>query len=193
MTHAAKKTRAWLGLGANQGDRRSCLRAAVLDLAAEPGLRVTAVSGLWESEYVGPGEQDPYLNACVEVETYLAPPVLLGLCKALERAYGRTPDTHLQPRPLDLDVLLYGDLHQSDADPLLPHPRLAARAFVLEPLAQIAPARVLPDSGKTVNAACAKIRREGGSWVRFLPDPAWPPRVADTEEDGRAALELHRR
>lgn len=193
MRDAARISRAWLGLGANEGDRLAGLRAAVLDLAAAPGLRVTAISGLWESAYVGPGEQAPYLNACVEVATDLAPPALLGLCKSLERASGRVPDTHLQPRPLDLDVLLYGDLSQADAEPLLPHPRLAERAFVLEPLAQIAAARTLPDSGQTVAAACAKIRRVGGPWVRPLADPAWPPCVADTEEEGRAPLALHRR
>lgn len=193
MSPGARIERAWLGLGANLGDRQAQLRAAVLDLAATPGLRVTAVSGLWESAYVGPGEQAPYLNACVEVETGLAPPALLGLCKSLERARGRVSDTHLQPRPLDLDVLLYGDLQQPDAEPLLPHPRLAQRAFVLEPLAQIAPTRVLPDSGQTVAAACAKIRRNGGPWVRPRRDPAWPPRVDDTEEEGRAPLALHRR
>jgi len=185
--------RAWLGLGANLGDRGARLRDAVRDLAAARGVRVMAVSGLWESAYVGTGQQAPYLNACVEVETGLAPPALLGLCKSLERAHGRAPDTHLQPRPLDLDLLLYGDLQQPDVEPLLPHPRLAERAFVLEPLAQIAPARVLPDSGQTVAAACAKIRREGGPWIRPRTDPAWPPRVDDKEEDGRAALALHRR
>lgn len=193
MSRPVGIVRAWLGLGTNQGDRTGHLQAAVQDLAAAPGLQVSAVSGLWESAYVGPGRQDPYFNACVEVETSLAPPVLLGLCKSLERTHGRVPDTHLRPRPLDLDLLLYGDLTQSDAEPLLPHPRLARRAFVLEPLAEIAPTRVLPDSGQTVAAACANIRREGGPWIRPVPDPAWPPRMADTEEDGRAALALHRR
>lgn len=193
MSARLPAARAWLGLGANLGDRRACLGAAVRELAAAPDIRVTAVSGLWESAYVGPGEQAPYLNACVEIETHLTPPALLGLCKTLERAHGRAPDTHLAPRPLDLDVLLYGDLRQADAEPLLPHPRLAERAFVLEPLAEIAPRRRLPDSGQTVTAACAKIRRAGGPWIRPRRDPAWPPRLADTEEDGSAAVALHRR
>jgi 2-amino-4-hydroxy-6-hydroxymethyldihydropteridine diphosphokinase len=193
VNRRSHEVRAWLGLGANVGDRAAGLRAAVRDLAAAPGIRVTAVSGLWESAYVGPGDQAPYLNACVEVATDLVPPVLLSLCKALERAHGREPATHLQPRPLDLDVLLYGELSQADAEPLLPHPRLAERSFVLEPLAEIAPAYRLPDSGQTVAAACANIRRDGEPWIRPRRDPAWPPRVADTEEDGRAALALHRR
>ncbi len=193
MSSLSLPAAAFLGLGGNVGDRLEHLSSGLRSLAATPGVVLTGVSSLWESAYVGPGDQAPYLNACVRVKTTLAPPALLGLCKSLEQERGRTPDTHLQPRPLDLDVLLYGDLRQRDAEPHLPHPRLAQRAFVLTPLAEIAGGTILPDSGETVATACAKIRRDDGPWLRPRPDLAWPPPGLDTEEDGRGALALHRR
>jgi 2-amino-4-hydroxy-6-hydroxymethyldihydropteridine diphosphokinase len=159
----------YLGLGSNQGDRRGHLRDAVAALARHPALEVTAVSPVYETEYVGPGEpQAPYLNACVALRTALAPAALLGLLKELERRHGRRPDSHLQPRPLDLDILVHGDRVVHDPALTLPHPRLRERAFVLAPLREIAPDLRLPDSGETVTAACARICARSGSAVRRL-------------------------
>lgn len=155
-----------LGLGSNQGDRLDNLRAAVVQLAAHPRVRVTACSRVWETEHVGPDVQDPYLNACVGVLTDLAPLDLLDALKGMEAAAGRRPDGHRRPRPIDLDILLYGDRVVREGRLTVPHPELGDRAFVLEPLAEIAGPLARPDSGETIADACAKIRRKGGPWVR---------------------------
>ncbi len=189
----AGRTTAYLGLGSNLGARLDHLRAALRALADHPEMEVAAVSQIWESEYVGPGSQDPYLNAAVALHTELPPAVLLSLCKGIERAAGREPDGHGQPRTLDLDVLLVGDRVQTDAEPLLPHPRLEERGFVLAPLSQIAPQFRLPDSGETVNGAYAKIRRKPGPWLRLRQDLDLAPRGAHEEAKRRGALGIHRR
>jgi len=165
---------AYLGLGSNQGDRLAHLRAALFALGRHPEIEVTGVSPVFESEYVGPGAQDPYLNACAAIRTTLAPPVLLAVLKGMEARHGRQPEGHLRPRPLDLDILVYGE--RTDVDPALtlPHPRLRERAFVLLPLREIAAGARLPDSGETVADLCARIRGRGGPWVRRLADGLLP-------------------
>lgn len=185
---------AYLGLGSNLGDRRRHLREALLALATHPEIELQAVSGLWETEYVGPGSQPPYLNACAAVRTTLPAAVLLAVLKGAEARHGRPPAGHGRPRPLDLDILLYGEVVSAEAHLTLPHPRLRERAFVLEPLGELAPAKVLPDSGETVASACARIRQVGGPWVRRLADGAgWPRPGAERKDEWRAALALHRR
>jgi 2-amino-4-hydroxy-6-hydroxymethyldihydropteridine diphosphokinase len=183
----------YLGLGGNVGDRLGCLRQGLYALLTHPEIRVDAFSRIWESEYIGPGSQEPYLNACCRLRTALAPAALLAVLKGVEQRLGRAPDTHLQPRPLDLDILLFGDRRGHDPQLTLPHPRLAERGFVLAPLAELAPDAILPDSGETIAAAWARIqRREAGPWLRPWPegflDPAAP---AAGEEDWRAALAVH--
>lgn len=159
---------AFLGLGSNQGDRLAHLRGALFALACHPEIEVTAVSCVYETEYVGPGAQDPYLNACAAIRTSLAPPVLLAVLKGMEARHGRLRDGDLSPRPLDLDILVYGENVNGDGAPILPHPRLRERAFVLLPLREIAADLPLPDSGETVATVCARIRRQSGPWVRRL-------------------------
>jgi 2-amino-4-hydroxy-6-hydroxymethyldihydropteridine diphosphokinase len=184
----------FLGLGSNQGDRLGELRRAVDALATNPRLEVAACSRIWETEPVGPEVQDPFLNACIAVRTDLAPLDLLDELKRQEAAAGRNPDSHLKPRPIDLDILLYGDLVVSAGRLSVPHPELRNRAFVLEPLAEIAGDIRLPDSGETIAEACAKIRRKSGPWVRLYDggDPGNGVPGANKEERG-AALALHRR
>jgi len=153
----------YIGLGSNLGDRLAELRAGVMALADHPRIVIRALSGVFESAYVGPGETQPdYLNACAAVATDLAPTALLATIKGIERDRGRGGQTHMQPRTLDLDILLYGDLRVSEPDLDIPHPRLAERAFVLEPLAELDPDIVLPDSGQTVSRRCAMIRAVEG-------------------------------
>jgi len=170
---------AYLGLGSNQGDRLAELRRAIAGLAGLPGVEVGAVSGVWETEHVDDDataqRQDPYLNACVAIRTTLPPLALLDALKGLEAAAGRDRDGHGRPRPIDLDILLYGEAELASERLRVPHPQLRRRAFVLEPLAQIAPGARCPDSGETIGEACAKIRRKRGPWVRphggVLRDP----------------------
>ncbi|MDO9694687.1 MAG: 2-amino-4-hydroxy-6-hydroxymethyldihydropteridine diphosphokinase [Candidatus Latescibacteria bacterium] len=164
------ETTAALGLGSNLGDRLSALRRGWEAVGALPGVRPLDRSGIWETVYVGPGgPQPPYLNACALVATTLAPRALLADLQRIERGCGRPPGTHLQPRCLDLDILLYGDLVLAEPDLVIPHPRLRERAFVLEPLAELAAGWVLPDSGLTVGTVRAIIRAAGGPAVRPLP------------------------
>jgi 2-amino-4-hydroxy-6-hydroxymethyldihydropteridine diphosphokinase len=183
---------AYLGIGGNMGDRWSCLRRGVLALLHEPRITVTGISRVWESSYVGPGRQDPYLNLACRVRTTLPADDLLDVCQGIERAAGRRPDGHMKPRPLDLDILLYGDERRRDLRLTLPHPRLGERGFVLAPLADLAPDLVLPDSGETAAAAWARIRADQASELHLLEEPLVPRHAAaGGEEEWRAALAVH--
>lgn len=130
---------AYLGLGANEGDREHNLRTALHRLSETPGIKVLRTSTLRESTLVGVGpEQGPFLNGVAEVETTLPPAALLSVCKALEAAAGRVlPAKRNHPRPLDLDLLLYGDLRIDTRDLVVPHDQLLSRPFVLEPLREL--------------------------------------------------------
>ncbi len=141
-------TRAYVGLGANLGDRERTLRAAVDALAAEEGIEVVSVSTLRETEPVGVGEQPRFLNGAAELETTLTARELLDRLLALEQRFGRVriPGEH-GPRTLDLDLLLYGDEVIDEPGLTVPHPRLHERRFVLEPLAELAPGLVVPGRG----------------------------------------------
>lgn len=141
-------TRAYVGLGANLGDRERMLRAAVDALAAEEGIEVVSVSTLRETEPVGVGEQPRFLNGAAELETTLTARELLDRLLAVEQRFGRVriPGEH-GPRTLDLDLLLYGDEVIDEQGLTVPHPRLHERRFVLEPLAELAPGLVVPGRG----------------------------------------------
>jgi 2-amino-4-hydroxy-6-hydroxymethyldihydropteridine diphosphokinase len=141
-------TRAYVGLGANLGDRERTLRAAVDVLAGEEGVEVVAVSTLRETEPVGVGEQPLYLNGVAVLDTTLGARELLDRLLAVEQRFGRVrvPGEH-GPRTLDLDLLLYGDEVIDEPELRVPHPRLHERRFVLEPLLELAPGLVVPGRG----------------------------------------------
>jgi 2-amino-4-hydroxy-6-hydroxymethyldihydropteridine diphosphokinase len=141
-------TRAYVGLGANLGDRERTLRAAVDALAAEEEIEVVAVSTLRETEPVGVGEQPRYLNGVAALETTLPPRLLLERLLAIEQRFGRVrvPGEH-GPRTLDLDLLVYGAEEIDERGLAVPHARLHERRFVLEPLAELAPGLVVPGRG----------------------------------------------
>lgn len=142
---------AHLGLGSNLGQPRAWLDRGRKALAELPGSRLAAVSSLWRSKPVGgPEGQDDYLNATVTLKTDLQPHQLLAAIQKIENDSGRTRRERWGPRTLDIDILLYGDLVIDDADLSLPHPRMHERAFVLEPLAEIAPAARHPLLDRTV-------------------------------------------
>ncbi len=145
---------AFLGLGSNLGDRRATLRRAV---AALPDL--VATSPVYETEPVGgPGGQPRFLNLVVELETERSPRQLLELARRLEAAAGRVRGVPGGPRTLDIDVLLVGDLQVAEEDLVVPHPRMARRRFVLEPLADLRPDLV---SATDLEAAVGAVRRLG--------------------------------
>jgi 2-amino-4-hydroxy-6-hydroxymethyldihydropteridine diphosphokinase len=135
----------YLGLGSNQGDRRAAVRAAIVALQAQ-GVEPLQLSPLYDTDYVGPGgAQAPYLNAVLKARTALAPLALLDITQSIERAAGRPPGTHLLPRPLDIDILFYGRTVFRHPRLLLPHPRIAERRFVLQPLADLGALAGRPD------------------------------------------------
>jgi 2-amino-4-hydroxy-6-hydroxymethyldihydropteridine diphosphokinase len=146
--------RGHLGLGSNQGDRAGALAAARDRLDAAPGLRVVAASSAWETAPQGEVlDQPDFLNAVLAVETALDPEALLALCKGVERELGRPARARRHgPRPIDVDVLLLGDLVHSSERLVLPHPELLARRFVLEPLLELEPGLVLPDGTRAADA-----------------------------------------
>lgn len=129
--------RAYLGLGANLGDRLGYLQEALDALADEPGVDLVAVSPVYETVPVGGPPQPEYLNAVVALDTMASPRELLGLAQRLEAAAGRVRVERWGPRTLDVDVLLVGDEIVHEADLVVPHPRMAERAFVLAPLADL--------------------------------------------------------
>ncbi len=164
---------AYVALGSNLGDRSAALARAVEGLRATPGIELVSASSMWETDPVGPGPQGPYLNAVVKLRTTLTPRALLDRLLELEREAGRVRTSERNaPRVLDLDLLLHGARRLDEPGLELPHPRLHERAFVLEPLAELAPDLVHPIRGETI-AALAARRRDPAS-VRRKEDPKWP-------------------
>jgi 2-amino-4-hydroxy-6-hydroxymethyldihydropteridine diphosphokinase len=152
-----------VGLGSNLGDRPLHLDRAAAEIRALRGVRVLAVSRWVETDPVGgPPDAPRYLNGALLLETRLRPRELLDALLSIERAHGRrrTPGIRDEPRTLDLDLLLFGERRIREPDLVVPHPRLEERAFVLEPLAEIAPDLRLP-SGRTVRESASLLRVAG--------------------------------
>ena len=141
-------TRAYVGLGANLGDREAMLRAALEQLAREPGVELVAVSAFRETDPVGIVDQPRFLNAAAAVDTELRPRELLARLLAIEGRLGRTrAGPRFGPRTIDLDLLLYGDEEIDEQGLTVPHPRLHERLFALEPLTELDPELVAPGLG----------------------------------------------
>ena len=147
----------YLGLGSNVGDRRAQLQAAIDALPAH-GVEVLASSSVYETEPVGEVlDQRDFYNACVRIETAHEPEALLDACKAVERQLGRMPGgVRHGPRPIDVDVLLLGDVVHAGERLRLPHEEVTARRFVLVPLLELDPDLRLPD-GTQLAAALAAL------------------------------------
>lgn len=147
----------YLGLGSNVGDSAGHLRAAI-ELLAERGVEVDAVSSAYVTEPVGEIlDQPDFLNAAIRIRTGLEPEDLLDLCKEVEAERGRALDApRHSPRPLDVDLLLLGDLELRTERLTLPHPETTSRRFVLAPLLELDPELTLPD-GTILAAAFARL------------------------------------
>jgi 2-amino-4-hydroxy-6-hydroxymethyldihydropteridine diphosphokinase len=143
----------YLGLGSNVGDRAGHLRAAV-SMLGEREVEVEAVSSVYETEPVGEVlDQADFLNAAIRIRTELEPEALLDLCKEVEVERGRALDApRHSPRPLDVDLLLLGDLELSTDRLTLPHPEVTSRRFVLAPLLELDPDLTLPDGTRLAEA-----------------------------------------
>ncbi|MEW5986242.1 MAG: 2-amino-4-hydroxy-6-hydroxymethyldihydropteridine diphosphokinase [Chloroflexota bacterium] len=145
--------RIYLSLGTNMGDRLTHLRRAAQGLQSI--VTVEAVSPIYETKPWGLADQPDFLNLCVAATTTLAPRPLLAALKNLEVQLGRRPGLRWGPRQIDIDILFYDDLIVQEEGLTIPHPHLAERAFVLAPLADIAPDLIDPQTGRTVRAMLA--------------------------------------
>jgi 2-amino-4-hydroxy-6-hydroxymethyldihydropteridine diphosphokinase len=147
------KRTGYLGLGSNVGDRESHLRAAV-ELLRERGVEVEAVSSTYETEPVGEVlDQPDFLNAAIRVRTALEPEALLDLCKQIEAERGRAFDApRHSPRPLDVDLLLLGNIELQTERLVLPHREVTTRRFVLAPLLELDPKLTLPNGTRLCDA-----------------------------------------
>ena len=138
-------SRVFIGIGSNEGDRLDLISRALRCLTETRAIRLMQMALITETEPVGGPPQGPYLNTVVEIDTTLSPHELLVILQAIEQRLGRVRSTERwAPRPIDLDVLLYDDRIIQEPHLTVPHPRLHERQFVLEPLAQLAPALLHP-------------------------------------------------
>lgn len=167
-------TLAAIALGSNLGDCRATLEGALTALDATPGLRVLRCSSWYRSAPVGPPQPD-YLNGCALLEVSLAPEALLDRLQAIESRFGRVRAERWGPRTLDLDLILFGEMVLDSARLQIPHPRLHERAFVLVPLAEIAPGWIEPLTGRRV-----------ADLAGDLSDAAGLLRLAEGESEGES-------
>ena len=141
-------TPAYVALGANLKRPEDQVRAGFEELAMLPNTRLLAVSSLYRSAPVGYAEQPDFINAVAGIETTLSARELLDALLAIERQYGRVRDFPNAPRTLDLDIVLYGETELHEPGLSIPHPRMHERAFVVVPLAEIAPEAIVPGRGR---------------------------------------------
>lgn len=160
-----------LALGSNLGNRLATLQGGVDALAAEPGLRLVAVSPVVETEPVGGPDQGKYLNVVVLARCTVSPRELLAVCHRAEEAQGRERLVRWGPRTLDVDVVAFGDLVSRDDELTVPHPRAHERAFVLAPWSQVDAEAVLPGPGGGPVALLAQRAPDAAGW-RGRPDLA---------------------
>jgi 2-amino-4-hydroxy-6-hydroxymethyldihydropteridine diphosphokinase len=155
------KHRAFIGLGSNLGNRLGNLRGAIAAIREMPGLAVTQMSSVYETEPVGNRDQPKFINAVIEVACELSPAELLSVLLRIEKHMGREPSGKWEPRVIDLDIVYYGDQVLDSRELSIPHPEAARRVFVLEPLAEIAPGFVDPVHRRTVRELLAQLDRTG--------------------------------
>lgn len=158
--------RAFVGLGSNLDDPAAHLERALTALAAVPGVVLCKVSSIYRTPPWGETDQPDFLNAVASIDTTLAPQALLDELRRIEAAAGRRREHRWGPRTLDLDLLLYGETTLDTAQLQLPHPRMHERAFVLAPLAELAPELVLGEHGTVVDV----LARVGSVGVQRLTE-----------------------
>jgi 2-amino-4-hydroxy-6-hydroxymethyldihydropteridine diphosphokinase len=160
--------RAWIALGSNLGDRARHIQEAIDALTRDRDIELVAMSGLIETDPVGPTPQPRYLNAAAEVRTRLAPRELLARLLLVEASRGRERSAGARnaPRTIDLDLLLYADRIIDEPGLSVPHPRMHKRSFVLDPLDEIASDLVHPALGCTIGELRNRLRKDSGSKLK---------------------------
>ncbi len=164
ITHHLSLTTAFIALGSNLDHPERQIKNGLRELAAFPETRLVGGSSLYRSAPVGYRDQPDFVNAVARVETELTPRALLGHLLEIERRHGRVREFPNAPRTLDLDIVLYGDLALDEPRLTIPHPRMFERAFVIVPLAEIAPDAVVPGRGRVLDLLAAV---DAGSVVRL--------------------------
>ena len=160
---------AWIGLGSNLESPRRQVERALEALERLPLSRLAAASRLYVSRPVGPQDQPDFINAVACLETHLSPLALLDQLQALEQRHRRVRRRHWGPRTLDLDLLLFDDRCMTVPRLTLPHPEMTRRAFVLVPLAELAPALVMPD-GQRIAELAAGLDGASGNACYPIPE-----------------------
>lgn len=151
MSRGSTAVTAFIGLGANLGDAVAAMDAACSALSALPDTRLVARSRLYRSAPVGVTGQPDYINAVVQLSTSLSAREMLEALMRIEADNGRTREYHMAPRTLDMDLLLHGDAVVNEPELTVPHPRMHQRAFVLAPLAELAPQALIPGVGRVAD------------------------------------------
>lgn len=164
----SRPERAFVALGANIGEPQRQVEAGFAALAALPGTRLLLRSSLYRTTPVGYLDQPDFINAMAGIETTLAPQALLEALLDIERAHGRVREFPNAPRTLDLDIALYGDHVLQMPGLTVPHPRMLERAFVMVPLAEIAPDVEVPGQGR-VSELAARLDAAGVAELRRMP------------------------
>lgn len=159
----------YLGLGSNLGDKADNCRRALELISASAHTQLVAISSFYKTAPVGYLEQDWFINCAVRVNTILPPHKLRQFLQGIEGQMGRVRTFPMGPRLIDIDILLYGDMVISEGDLTIPHPRLHERAFVLVPLAELAPELSHPILHKTIRQLLDKKGTEGVE--PYLPPP----------------------
>jgi 2-amino-4-hydroxy-6-hydroxymethyldihydropteridine diphosphokinase len=158
----------YLALGSNKGDRRANIHAAIKCLAQH--MAVEGCSSLYETEPAYITDQARFYNLVLRASTTLSPRALLHFVKQIEQQLGRITTVRFGPRVVDIDILLYDQVQIDEPDLVIPHPRIEERAFVLVPLAEIAPDLMLPGQC-TTTAMLAQRADQQGKVIQIVPDP----------------------
>ena len=150
----------FLGLGSNDGDRQANIRKALLLLNNHDRVKILAVSSLYETKPLGESSQPDFINCVARIETDYLPQELLEIAKTIEVTLGREPHTHMLPRPMDIDILLYDKLDHDSIDLMIPHSRLTKRRFVLEPLLEIDEDIIHPVTGRPLKESFEDVKSQ---------------------------------